>query len=312
MKWKNGLISLAMIIVMVGVSELFQSPAIIFPEVAALTIGGWMMARQPWQASKSMLVILMTVSALVGVCLVRLPMSMVTQICLAFVFAALVLTLTKTSITPIISAGILPVLLQEASFVYVFSVALTSIVIVIVRYFLEQKEWVTPHAYHPIETPVEESAHKWLRLLAGLFVVSLIAILLNVYYIIAPPLIVTFVELYDPHSRWRRAPLSVWCLLTAGAIIGALCRFLFSICLGLPVTLCAALAFVLLFFVFRGFRRFFPPAGAIAILPMILPAQGILWYILQVAIGAALLMTLSFFLAKTQYKKEPEWDDIIN
>ncbi len=52
MKWKNGLISLAMIIVMVGVSELFQSPAIIFPEVAALTIGGWMMARQPGRHPK--------------------------------------------------------------------------------------------------------------------------------------------------------------------------------------------------------------------------------------------------------------------
>ncbi len=311
MKWKNEIISLAMIIVMVGVSELFQSSAIIFPEIATLTIGGWVMARQPWQVSRGGLIILMILSAFVGVCLVRLPTPMVIQICLAFIFSALALTLTKSSITPIISTCILPVLLQETSFVYVLSVGLLSIVIVIVRYFLEQMGWVKPLTYHPLHVSAEESAHKWLRLLAGLFVLSLFATLLNLYYLIASPLIVIFADFYDPHSKWRRAPFGIWCLLTAGAIIGALCRFLFSICLGIPLVLCAALAFFLLFFVFRGFRRFLPPAGAITILPMLLPAEGILWYIPQVAIGAALLMILSFFLSKTQYKDEREWDDII-
>jgi hypothetical protein len=310
MKWKNGLVSLAIILVLVGVSELFQSPTLFFPEIATLAIGGWILTRQPWQVSKSMLVILMTASALAGVCLVRLPMAMITQVCLAFVFGALALSLTKTSVTPIIATGILPVLMQETSFAYVFSVALSSVVLIAVRHFLEQNEWVAPSVYQPVEAPAEELAHKWLRLLAGLFVVSLLAVLLNTFWIIAPPLIVLLVEFYDPQSRWRRAPLPIWCLLTAGAVAGALCRFLFSVSLGLPLVVSAAFAFVLLFFVFRGFRLFFPLAGSAALFPMLLPARGILWYIPQVAVGAALMMALAFFLSKTQYKKDPRQRDV--
>lgn len=313
-KWKNEILSIAMVIVMVGISELFQCPALIFPEIAALTIGCWVMARQPWQVSNGSFILLMTISAFLGVLLAHLSIPMMIQVSLSFLFSALALMFSRASFSPIFSAGILPVLLDETNYIYVFAVCIMSAIVVLVRYFLVQAEWVKPYTYEPVIDSIEDQAHKWLRLLIGVFVFALVAYFLRLNYLIAPPLIVTFVEFFDTTSKYRRAPFPIWCLLTVAAIIGTLCRFLFSICFGLPLILSAAIAFVLLFFLFHWFRRFFPPAGAIAILPMVLPAEGILWYIPQVAIGAALLIACSYFLSNIRRKqpREWEWDEMMD
>ncbi|MBQ1351568.1 MAG: HPP family protein [Oscillospiraceae bacterium] len=313
-KWKNDVLALAMVIVMVGIAELFQCSALIFPEIAALTIGCWVMARQPWQVSSSSFIILMTLSAFVGVLLAHLSIIMPVQVALSFLFSALALMFTRSSITPIFSAGILPVLLQETNYIYVFAVCIMAAIVVLVRYFLVQAEWVRPFRFQPVRDSIEEQAHKWLFLLIGVIVFALIAYFLRLNYLIAPPLIVTFVEFFEPSSKYRRAPVPIWCLLTAGALIGTICRFLFSICFGLPLILSAAIALAALFIVFVWFRRFFPPAGAIAILPMVLPPDGILGYIPQVAIGAALLILCACYLPKLRRKQDTEWewDEIMN
>ena len=311
MKWKNIILSLAMVFIMVGVSDLFQSPAIVFPEVAALTIGGWIMARQPWRVSRWMLVFLMTLSAVVGICLARLSWPVVIKIGLAFLFAALTLTLTRTSITPIFSACILPVLLEETGWVYVVSVALMSIILTVVRYFIEQARWVRPYRHRPATLSGIDAFGRYIRLFLALLLFSFIAILLDAPFLLAPPLVVTFVECYDPQSRWRKAPFGIWCLLTIGALFGVLCRFLLTIRLGLPLALSAVAAFLLLLLVFRVFRQYFPPAGALAILPMIIPMEALSWlFILQVAIGAAVFIVASIFLSKTQYRGGLSWDDL--
>ena len=61
---KRYICALLMILLMVGVSELMGEKEIIFPEMAALTIGMWTVSRLK-------LVLLMSIGAIVGVCIVR-------------------------------------------------------------------------------------------------------------------------------------------------------------------------------------------------------------------------------------------------
>lgn len=56
---------------MVGVSELMGEKEIIFPEMAALTIGMWIVDKKVWTVSRLKLVLLMSIRAIVGVCIVR-------------------------------------------------------------------------------------------------------------------------------------------------------------------------------------------------------------------------------------------------
>ena len=56
---------------MVGVSELMGEKEIIFPEMAALTIGLWIVDKKVWTGSRLKLVLLMSIGAIVGVCIVR-------------------------------------------------------------------------------------------------------------------------------------------------------------------------------------------------------------------------------------------------
>ena len=62
---------LAMIALMVGVAELTCEREIIFPEMAALTIGLWISDKHIWQVGNGQLILLMTLAAVAGVLIVR-------------------------------------------------------------------------------------------------------------------------------------------------------------------------------------------------------------------------------------------------
>ena len=66
---KRYICALLMILLMVGVSELMGEKEIIFP--AALTIGMWIVDKKVWTVSRLKLVLLMSIGAIVGVCIVR-------------------------------------------------------------------------------------------------------------------------------------------------------------------------------------------------------------------------------------------------
>lgn len=66
-KRKRYLFALTMILLMVAVAELSGEKEIIFPEMAALTIGMWIVDKQVWRVSRARMVALMTAGAVAGV-----------------------------------------------------------------------------------------------------------------------------------------------------------------------------------------------------------------------------------------------------
>ena len=68
---KRYFYALLMILLMIGAAELLMEREIIFPEMAALTIGMWIVDKRVWQVSRASMVALMILGAVAGVCIVR-------------------------------------------------------------------------------------------------------------------------------------------------------------------------------------------------------------------------------------------------
>lgn len=128
---KRYFYALLMILLMIGAAELLMEREIIFPEMAALTIGMWIVDKRVWQVSRASMVALMILGAVTGVCIVRYsPFPLLVNLAFAFIFTAVCLTLFRATLVPQISACMLPVLLGTESWVYPVAVLVMSVIVV--------------------------------------------------------------------------------------------------------------------------------------------------------------------------------------
>lgn len=277
----SGLLSL----LMVCIAELLGEKEIIFPEITALVIGAWISPRQPWRVSKMQLVALMTVSAVAGVCIVRyLPVPLFVQAGIAFLFVGVSLLLCRSTLAPMLSACILPILLRTTSWIYPASVCGATLLIAVGRWLMERRGMVElPPA--AAETPLRGRVLHWMGLWGLYLALSAIPVLTGRLYLMAPPLLVFFVEISNPQSGLRAKKWNVLALVAYAAVLGSGSKWLFADVLHLPVTFSALITILLLFVALDRTGLLMPPVGAIAFLPLILPAQGLWHYPLEVCAG---------------------------
>ena len=145
-------------------------------------------------------------------------------------------------------------------------------------------------------------APKWSRLLvwglAGLRLalaapVIWAALALDCRFAVAPPLLVAFTEFSSPTAAARKRPFRAGAAIFLCALAGTASRLLLQGALGLPLTLAALLAAAAMIAILRSLGMYVPPAGALAILPMLLPAERLPRYPLQIALGTALFLALA-------------------
>lgn len=291
MKYTRYFLSLILITAMVAAADLTGEREVIFPEIAALAAGLWVVDKRVWHATRWQAVALMTAGALAGIAIVRFsPLPLAGNMALAFLFAAGCLLATSTTLVPLISACMLPVLLGADSLVYPAAV-LTMLTLLL----LGQRTMERFGMRHPVVLPkrtrdVRGEAVKWVQLLAVLLLLAAVPLRTGCTYLLVPPLVVTFVELSRPEAGLRKAPGLIFALLAAAAALGAGLHLALHVWLGLPsaVTACAVCA--LLFTLFELTGRIFAPAGAVALIPLIIPEADLVWYPLQAAAGAALFI----------------------
>lgn len=116
---------------MTGVSELTNEPEIIFPEAAAIALGAIISPRLPWKVNKLSALILVFICAVAGLTISRyvlLPVEY--KLAIAYITGLFFYTFFGTSFAPIISAVVLPVLMNTQSLIYIAAaVSLTSFVL---------------------------------------------------------------------------------------------------------------------------------------------------------------------------------------
>ena len=290
-----------MALAMVGIAELSGEQEIIFPEICALTIGAWISEQQPWKTNKRRIFFLMSVAALFGVLIVRyVHLPLIFQVCLCFGFTGFILTLCRTNFVPIISACILPVYLGTKSWIYPISVTIMALMVIIAQWLMERFHLRPINKFSPCNFDTKTQIIKWSKLLLVFGLIALIPFKTHQIYFLAPPLIVMFTELSNVNSPARKKPHYIVGLMTFGAFVGCLLRYVLNIYLGLPLSICAALACFVLFIALHKIRINFPPAGAILLIPMIIDKSLLLRFPVEVLFGGTVLCIAALILFRNK------------
>jgi hypothetical protein len=288
--WQTDVMAVAAAAGMVAAAEALRQPEVIFPEIAALTVGGWVAASQPWIVGRKKQCALMAAVSVLGMLLARFsPLPMLSNVALAFGAIAGLLLALHVTFYPAFSAGILPILLGVRTGVYPLSVTALVLLVALGQWGLEKAGMRRPpmaRRWH------YDARRQWLRfggILMAVILLGLIGRRLHAPMLIAPPLIVGAVEIADPESPAGARIAVCWAVVAICAVLGAGCRAVLMAVGGLPGWAAAGAALFLVLMVARRARLYFPPAGAVALLPFLLPGSALRLYPLEVAAGFALL-----------------------
>lgn len=304
MKKRIQLVAVFLVVLMFTVAGYANEKELIFPEIAALAFGAWVMEKSPWRGSALNLWLSPTLAAFTGFTILRLfPYSPFFMISGAFVLVALQLKLMRSAVLPSLSAAILPLVVHADSLFYPLSVCVLTGIIAI-GHFLKGRAGQPDSPPKLLRMPVDEKMTWndirpglifWGKLLAGVLAVSAIALKSNLLFMIAPPLIVAFVEMSKPNGLLRRKSRAIIILLVLAAFSGVLWLHFIHHILHWPIWISAALTISTVFLIYHVMQLSFPPAAAIALLPTIIPAGNLWAYPWHVLFGSTAFLLISKF-----------------
>jgi hypothetical protein len=294
-------LTVLVIVLMVAAAERLGEREIIFPEIAAIATGYLLSPRRTWMTNSRRILILIGVCACMGVAIVRfLPLPLYVQVCIAFAAAQVIYVYSGTSFAPLVSAIVLPVILQTRSLVYPLSAIILTFLIVFLRHLLQGFGFREREKFKPIPRP---GVQTWIDVILRIVCVSALAfaaLYVRWTFVIAPPLLVAFTEFTNRGGRARKKPVSVILLITMCALAGASSRMLLCVRLGMPLTLAAFTASVLMLIIIYIFGLYLPPAGAATILAMLIPEEALLLYPVQILVGVSALMGMALLFFRSR------------
>ena len=291
------------ILLMVGIAEWTGEKEVIFPEMMALTIGAWIIDKRVWKVKRWQMVLLMSLGAVAGVCVVRYSIfSFPVNLAMAFAFAALCLLCSRATLIPLISACMLPVLLHTETWIYPLSVFLLLLVLVVGQKGMEQGNLRHRVSHVPAERKWKRDSLRWLALLIFVFLFSTVAFYMDYRYLVIPPLVVTFAEIVNSKAGFRNRPVQLLLFMVTASLLGTGFQMFGYYYLHLPETVVALCIVVSLFLIFEWTGKYFAPAGALAFIPMVVPRENLVWLPLQASIGAFLFISVAMLVFLQCYK----------
>ncbi len=291
-------ISLVLSVGMVAASELLHDREIIFPEITAIAVGTLAAPKLSWNTSKLRLLLTITAAAVIGVGLVVfIPLSLVFKIPLAILCAIACVTVSETEFLPAISACVLPVLLGTKSPVYIGSVAVMTSLILLARHLLEKCGILDKNTFTPVK-PDRRSLMLRIRQIITASLICVIPVMIKEIFFVAPPLIVAFFEMSKPKSKLLDHSYKAALLIIIGAFSGVLSRVVLAEKLGLPLAVSALTASVVILIAVSRTKLYFPPCGAIATLPLIIPKEALLRFPFEITAGILVFIAAACVLSK--------------
>ena len=165
--------SLGLVAAMVAAAELLGEQEVVFPEIAALAAGMWVIDKQVWRIGRRQAVWLMTLAAAAGWLIARIPdCPRRAASPSGFLFAAGCQVLTRTSLAPMLSACLLPVALGADSPVYPVAVFLLTLTLSGGQLWMERRKLRTPlpPVFHLPRR--RDECLVWLRMFAVLMLIA--------------------------------------------------------------------------------------------------------------------------------------------
>lgn len=261
---KNALpyvLTLILVGIMTFVAEILGEGEIIFPEITALAIGYMVTQKRGWKVNDSRMIALIAICAVAGVLTVRyIKVGIYLEILIAFVFAQILFMLSGTTFAPMISAIVLPVMMQTESFIYPIAAFLLTIAVVLFRRFLLKVKIRDKEDFQSVNLHAKSDVIDTAVRTICVAVVGFFAIWLGFKFAIAPPLLVAFAEFSRPKNKARNKPVKTVLLITVCAFVGAVSRYVLNMSLGLPLTVAALTATAIMLVIVYCTKMYIPPA----------------------------------------------------
>lgn len=300
---------LLLVVFMYITAEMIQDKEIIFPEIAALAVGAWFVKNSPWKEKPVHLWLSPTLAAITGVSMLHfLPYPRELLIAATFVLIALQLYVFRSKVLPSISAAILPIVVNADSLYYILSVSVLSGCIAIGRGMLNHFQ-ATDNPVSQTALPLKAAEQNpwegkvllhWLQLFLGVSVIAVLALRCNLLYMIAPPLIVAFIEFTNPTGKLGQQPIRLFGLVSCAAFSGVLLLILLHFQWGWSLWIAVGCIVLWSLFLFQQFKLILPPAIALALLPTIIPQEMLLVYPFQVMIGLGAFIAFGKLIILTE------------
>jgi hypothetical protein len=271
---------------------------LLFPELAALSHDVMTRPRGKWASQPWRIILTPTLTAIIGLFMTRHTSYGAIAIALVVTASLFIIKLLRSAIGPAISAGALPMVLNEQSWMYPAAIFMGLVGLVATL-------WIWRRYGPSLDTPSHETTNDsrvidaletyphdrfWVvTLLTFVLLLGVPAQLTGLRFILFPPLIVMAYELFG-HPEvpgWMARPvlLPFVCVLTA--TIGVLARHSFRASfVGVMLTTICSVA------ILRAFKLHMPPALAVGLLPFVMAAPNFR-YPTSVGIGTVAL-TLCF------------------
>ena len=303
MRLRNKIIEssvfITLVTAMVLMASIVNEKEIIFPEIGAIVTGAVLAPKMPWTVNKKRIFISLLVCGILGMAIVRfVPLDIELQMIFGYFIALLAVKISKTTFMPMISALVLPVLLQTRSVWYLISLIIFTGTILLIRYLLEKYGIKEKNEYFEVYEKTN------LRILAfRMILVSVMVILslrFNFRYAVAPPLLVAFTEFSSAKNKAvDTIPVKIILLVGLCAVSGAWIRFLSERLLGsyiepqIAITMSVIISCLLFLIIINGFKVFIPPFGAIVLLAYLIPKDYELWYPMHILVGITVYIFMS-------------------
>jgi len=290
--------SIILVSAMLFTGAVLNNMEVIFPEISALAIGAWAMNRSPWQSRRINLWLSPTLAAFTGMALLKFfPYHPFLMITVAFILVLVELKLLNSDVYPSISAAILPIIVHADSWFYPIAVGvLTAVVLcgnILFERFAHANPALVPGQNNAAYSENGLSFTYWVKVFVIVAAVAAAAVISTSIYILAPPLIVVFIEMTQPKGALRKKGFNVLLLVALAAFSGVFWKIVTAQLLHLPLWICGIAAMVWLFFLYNRAGIILPPAGALTLLPVIVPADKLFLYPFQVTIGCAIFIALA-------------------
>jgi hypothetical protein len=277
------------------VSDVLGNKEIIFPVLSALVIGVWVIGNPLWTKNLLFIWLSPTLAAITSISVNSLyPVHPVLLILGLLLMVAIQLTLFRSEVAPSIAIMILPVFLNLHSWYYVFSVSIFTAIITVIQMIRKRFEKQQGNSKlkdtKPIQSYLKEKTVQWIYFFLGVSVVLLLSFTSKWFFMLAPPLIVTFFEFMRNKSPLRDRFISLILLMCISSLSGVLFLKLLHHYLQLPLWLIAGTLVIWVTILFRLLKISFAPAAAISLLPTIIPISNLWIYPLQVTAGVILFL----------------------
>ena len=303
------IIPVVIIALMVEAAIIFHDQEILFPEIAAIAIGALVSPQLSWKTSRIRILISIMVAAICGmliVAYVHLPVTY--EMVLAYFIGQILLLSSETTFAPMISAIVLPVMLQTRSINYLISAFVFTSLILIVHYFFEKKGLVEvkPVVFSSMWNKEKITIMLARTLLA--FIGIVLAFRFDFKFAVAPPLLVAFTEFTNPQGKVRKKPMQAILLIFVCALVASYSRYMLAMQLKMSLIIPVCVTSMFVIFMIATTKMYIPPAGAIGILAFLIPEDAVIYYPLHVFVGIAMMMLLALVFFREEkiyaYKKE--------